>query len=134
MQDRKDMLIAMMLTVSTRGWVSRERQSYRGRHNRLHSLHVLLIRPCWQMPPSALLARAPLPIVLTLPRLPPSCSLPLRTAPSLVSVWRRPLLAVISTSLLSCRLPPELPECPDCGVMMRKGVARESVWENVGLD
>ena len=41
--------------------------------------------------PSALLAPAPSPIVLALPRLPPSCSLPSPAAPSLVSVWRRPL-------------------------------------------
>ena len=39
-----------------------------------------------------------------------------------------------STAISGARTVSELPECPDCGVMMRKGVARESVWENVGLD
>ena len=48
-------------------------------------------------PPSALLALAPSPIVLALPRLPPSCSLPSPAAPSLVSVWRRPLTPALST-------------------------------------
>ena len=46
--------------------------------------------------PSALLASAPLPIVLALPNLLPSCSLPSPAAPSLVSVWRRPLAAALS--------------------------------------
>ena len=50
--------------------------------------------------PSALLALAPSPIVLALPRLPPSCSLPPPAAPSLVSVWRRPLTPALSTLLL----------------------------------
>ena len=50
--------------------------------------------------PSALLAPASLPIVLALPRLPPSCSLPSPAAPSLVSVWRRPLTPALSTLLL----------------------------------
>ena len=88
--------------------------------------------------PSALLARAPLPIVLTWSRLRPSCWLP-HPRGSLPRLCLAPPaschLAVISTSLLSCRLPPELPECPDCGVMLRKGVAREREreGENVGL-
>ena len=47
--------------------------------------------------PSALLALALLPIVLALPWLPPSCSLPPPGAPSLVSIWRRPLTPALST-------------------------------------
>ena len=50
--------------------------------------------------PSALLAPVSSPIVLALPRLPPSCSLPSPAAPSLVSVWRRPLTPALSTLLL----------------------------------
>ena len=50
--------------------------------------------------PSALLAPVSSPIVLALPRLPPSCSLPCPAAPSLVSVWRRPLTPALSTLLL----------------------------------
>ena len=50
--------------------------------------------------PSALLALAPYSSVLALPRLPPSCSLPSPAAPSLVSVWRRPLTPALSTLLL----------------------------------
>ena len=47
--------------------------------------------------PSALLALAPSPIVLALPRLPCSCSFHPPAAPSLVSVWRRPLTDALST-------------------------------------
>ena len=96
-------MIAMMLIVSTRG-------GYRGRDNRLHSLHVLLIRACWQMP------LPPHSLHVLLCQLcshgrgfAPRAGFPTRAAPSLVSVWRRPLLVILLSSPLhsspaGCRL------------------------------
>ena len=52
--------------------------------------------------PSALPALAFSSIVLTLPRLPRSCSLSASAAPPLVSVWSRPLAATLYTPLIRC--------------------------------
>ena len=131
-------MIAMMLIVSTRG-------GYRGRDNRIEDDTIVctpctcslseragrcpsLRTPCTCSFANCAHIAAASPLVLASP---PHGSVPRLCLAPPASCH----LAVISTSLLSCRLPPELPECPDCGVMLRKGVAREREreGENVGL-